>query len=53
MSLTGVTRIKIMVLAFGLWAPSAVMAENTPYDNSIDKHQAQFEKSGPGPLGFC
>ena len=53
MSLTGVTRIKIMVLAFGLWAPSAVMAENTPYDNSIDKHQAQFEKVALDLWGFA
>lgn len=53
MSLTGVTRIKIMVLAFGLWAPSAVMAENTPYDSSIDKHQAQFEKVALDLWGFA
>ena len=44
MRLTCINKIKMTIFALSTCLPSAVLAENTDYQSSIDNHQAQFEK---------
>lgn len=44
MGFSCINRIKMTIFALGTCLSSAVLAENTDYQSSIDNHQAQFEK---------
>ena len=44
MRLICINKIKMTIFAVSTCLPSAVLAENTDYQSSIDNHQAQFEK---------